>query len=138
MKSAAMVRLTLPHRYDFGADSDVVGENLLRPEAWDALRTQTSGPVALPADRNAFEADNPTLCERAEALSTWLDQLGVGCLASYGVGTGGLELCLHRLAPAPQLVVTEYARETVARLAQKVPGCGGSRTRRSHRSAGRS
>ena len=119
-----MLPITLRHHYDFGAERGLVGDDLIRPEAWDALRTQTSGPFALPADRDAWEsaADNPALRARAEVLSRWLDELGVGSLASYGVGTGGLELWLHRLGPARQLVVTEYAPETVARLAQNFQG----------------
>jgi hypothetical protein len=119
-----MLPITLRHHYDFGAERGLVGDDLIRPEAWDALRTQTSGPFALPADRDVWEAaaDNPALRARAEVLSRWLDELGVRRLASYGVGTGGLELWLHRLAPARQLVVTEYAPETVARLGRHFQG----------------
>jgi hypothetical protein len=119
-----MLPITLRHHFDFGAERGLVGDDLIRAEAWDALRTQTSGPFALPADRDAWEAaaDNPALHARAEALSTWLDELSVGRLASYGVGAGGLELWLHRLAPARQLVVTEYAPETVARLGHHFEG----------------
>ena len=119
-----MLPITLHHHYDFGADRGLVGDDLIRPEAWDALRIQSSGPFALPAQRDAWvaAADIPALRMRAEALSRSLDELGVVRMASYGVGTAGLELWLHRLAPARQLVVTEYAPETVARLAQNFQG----------------
>jgi hypothetical protein len=120
-----MLPITVRHHFDFGAERGLVGDDLVRPEAWDALRTQTSGPFALPADRAAWEAaadKHPQLRTRAEALSHWLEDRCIGRLASYGVGAAGLELWLHRLAPDRQLVVTEYAPETVARLARHFEG----------------
>jgi hypothetical protein len=113
-----MLPITIRHHYDFGDDRGLVGDDLIRPEAWDALRTQTSGPFALPAHREAWEAaaNNPALRARAEALSRWLDEHHVERLASYGVGAAGLELWLQRLAPRRKLVLTEYAPETMARL----------------------
>jgi hypothetical protein len=41
--------ITVAHRYDFGADAALVGDDLDRPEAWDVLCTRTTGPFALPA-----------------------------------------------------------------------------------------
>jgi hypothetical protein len=119
-----MLPITLRHHFDFGAEHGIVGDDLIRPEAWDALRTQTSGAFALPADRQAWTAasDNPGLRARAEALNHWLDERHIRRLASYGVGTGGLELWLRRLAPDRQLVATEYAPETVARLRRNFEG----------------
>jgi hypothetical protein len=119
-----MLPVTLRHHFDFGAERDLVGDDLIRPDAWDALRTQTSGAFALPADRQAWEAaaDNPELRTRAEALNRWLDENQIGRLASYGVGAAGLELWLHRLAPDRRLVVTEYAPETVTRLRRHFEG----------------
>jgi hypothetical protein len=114
-----MLPITIRHRFDFGADRGLVGDDLIRPEAWDALRTQTSGPFALSDDRDAWRAavdKNSELRARAEALSRWLDEHHVERLASYGVGAAGLELWLYRLAPDRKLVVTDYAPETVARL----------------------
>jgi hypothetical protein len=35
------LKLTLRHYYDFGADRDVVGDDLVSPKAWDGFRTQT-------------------------------------------------------------------------------------------------
>jgi hypothetical protein len=119
-----MLPLTLRHHFDFGAERSLVGDDLIRPEAWDALRTQTSGAFALPADREAWEAaaDNPEVRARAGALNRWLDEQQVGRLGSYGVGAAGLELWLHRLAPDRHLALTEYAPETVKRLGQHFEG----------------
>lgn len=119
-----MLPITVRHHFDFGAERTLVGDDLIRPEAWDALRTQTSGPFALPSECRAWEAaaDNPAVRARAQALSRLLDQERVQRLASYGVGAAVLELWLHRLAPDRQLVVTEYAPETVARLRRHFDG----------------
>ena len=43
------------HHYDFGADRPVVGDDLVRAEAWDALRTRTSGAFAVAASREDLE-----------------------------------------------------------------------------------
>jgi hypothetical protein len=119
-----MLPVTLRHHFDFGAERDLVGDDLVRPDAWDALRTQTSGAFALPADRRAWEAaaDNPAVRTRAQLLNRWLDEHRIERLASYGVGAAGLELCLHRLAPDRRLVVTEYAPQTVTRLRRHFEG----------------
>ena len=37
------MRITMRHHFDFGADRGLVGDDLVRPGAWDALRTQTTG-----------------------------------------------------------------------------------------------
>jgi hypothetical protein len=89
-----MLPITLRHHFDFGPEHGLVRDDLIRPEAWDALRTQTSGAIARPADRQAWRAasDNPDLRARAEALNHWLNVRHIRRLASYGVGTGGLEL----------------------------------------------
>jgi hypothetical protein len=119
-----MIPITVRHHFDFGAAHGLIGDDLIRPEAWDALRTQTSGPFALPADRQAWTAasDNPVVRARAEALNHWLGERHIKRLASYGVGTGGLEMWLQRLAPDRQLIATEYAPETVARLRRNFEG----------------
>jgi hypothetical protein len=114
------MRLTLRHHFDFGADRAVVGDDLVRPEAWDALRTQTSGPFALAETREEWErtADgHPELEARARRIVELLDARGVMRLASYGVGGATLECWLKRLAPGRDLVVTDYAQATVDRLA---------------------
>src|SRR4051794_24313501 len=118
------MRLTIPHYYDFGADRALVGDDLVRPEAWDGLRTQTAGPFALPAERTALERaadERDDLRTRARAIGAWLDGHGVSRLASYGVGGALLEVWLHRETPERELVVTDYAPKTVERLAALLP-----------------
>jgi hypothetical protein len=114
------MRLTVRHHYDFGADRAVVGDDLIRPEAWDALRTQTSGPFALAETRAAWEStadEHPELEARARRIGELLDARGVRRLASYGVGGATLECWLKRVSPERELVVTDYAQATVDRLA---------------------
>jgi hypothetical protein len=118
------MRLTVRHHFHFGADRPLVGDDLVRAEAWDALRTRTSGPFAIARDREELErtADSrPEIGERARAINTLLEQRGVRTLASYGVGGAVVELWLHRLAPELRLHVTDYGPETVARLPALLP-----------------
>ena len=118
------MRLTLRHVYDFAEDRALVGDDLVRPEAWDALRTRTSGPFGLPADREAWtaaaEADG-AIVGRADAIDRWLRAAGAESVASYGVGSGALELLLHRRAPGRRLIATDFGPATVARLATLFP-----------------
>lgn len=109
----------MPHYFDFGEDRRLVGDDLVRPEAWDALRTQTTGPFALPATREAWEAsadERDDIRVRAEKLDAWLRDREVTTLASYGVGGATLELWLRRLEPSRQLVLMDYTPATVERL----------------------
>jgi hypothetical protein len=113
------MRLTVRHHFDFGADRAFVGDDLVRPEAWDALRTKTTGAFALGATREEWERtadEHPELEARAHRISALLDARGVGRLASYGVGGATLECWLKRVAPERELVVTDYAEATVQRL----------------------
>lgn len=113
------MRLTVRHHFDFGADRAVVGADLVRPEAWDALRTQTSGAFALAATREEWERtadEHPELDARARRISERLDARGVERLASYGAGGATLECWLKRVAPERELAVTDYAEATVERL----------------------
>jgi hypothetical protein len=113
------IRLTVRHSFDFGADRDLVGPDLVNPEAWDALRLRSAGPFALPANRLDWEAGAaaaPHLADRAHALIGWIRRTGARTVASYGVGTAMLELHLHRLDRGLRLSLTDYAPGTVARL----------------------
>jgi hypothetical protein len=119
-----VLRLTLPHRYDFGADAPTVGDDLLLPVAWDSLRLKTSGPFAIATDREAFERqadERPEIGERMRLVDAWLRERGVRTLVSYGVGGALPELWLLRIDPERRLVVTDYAPETVARLRELLP-----------------
>src|SRR5215211_4464544 len=67
--------ITIPHYYDFGTDRGLVGDELLRPDAWDALRTKTRGPFSLPEtrgewERNADQWKHGLVCARA--IDSWL------------------------------------------------------------------
>lgn len=119
-----MLPLTIRHVFDFGSDREVVGADLMRPEAWDALRTQTSGVFALPGDRATFEAvaaGRPDIAGRAAAIAAWCAAEGVGRLASYGVGGATLEYLLWRERPSLELVLSDYAPATVERLRAVFP-----------------
>jgi hypothetical protein len=113
------VRITVPHYFDFGEERALVGDDLVRPEAWDAIRTQSSGAFALPAERAEWERitdEREDIAEQARALDAAIEDRGGGSLASYGVGAAFLELWLHRIRPQRPLAIGEYAPATVARL----------------------
>jgi hypothetical protein len=119
------VRITIRHHFDFGADRSIVGDDLVRPEAWDALRTQTGGPFALASSRQELELtadERPEIGERAREIDRWLDENDVDALASYGVGGGVLEWWLLRIRPTLRLLLAEYAPATVDRLRELFPG----------------
>jgi hypothetical protein len=113
------MRITMRHHFDFGPDRVMVGEDLVRPEAWDALRTRTNGAFSVAASREELErtADGrPEIRERARAIERWLEQRDVDALASYGVGGGVLEAWLLRFRPERRLALTDYGPKTVDRL----------------------
>jgi hypothetical protein len=122
--SALSIPLTIPHRIDFGADAAEVGDDLLRPEAWDSLRLRTSGPFTIAADREELErqADGrPEIGERMRAVDATLRERGVRTLVSYGAGGALPELWLLRIDPGRTLTLTDYAPETVRRLRELLP-----------------
>jgi hypothetical protein len=107
------------HHFDFGPDRTVVGDDLVRAEAWDALRTRTDGAFSLAGSREELERSTdsrPEIGERARAIERWLERHDVGSVASYGVGGAVLEAWLLRIRPRQRLVLADYAPETVARL----------------------
>jgi len=112
------LRLTIRHHFDFGSERPLVGDRLDSAASWDALRLRTSGPFALPASRDEWErrAAGDVVRHRAEAADMVLRRWGARRVASYGVGAAALELCLALRRPDLELVLADYAPETVGRL----------------------
>jgi hypothetical protein len=113
------MRITMRHYFDFGSERALVGHDLVRPEAWDALRVRSGGPFAMPESRVELDRvadEHPELAERARTIDAQVERLGVETLASYGVGPGLLEIWLERLRPEQNLLLTDYAPQTVERL----------------------
>lgn len=118
------MRITIRHHFDFGADRPVVGDDLVRPDSWDALRTRTSGAFAAASSREELEREaraRADLRERARAIDGWLEQQGAATVASYGVGGGVLEWWLEQLRPERRLLLADYAPDTVERLRELFP-----------------
>jgi hypothetical protein len=118
------MRITMRHYFDFGPDRAIVGDELVRPGAWDALRIETKGPFTLSETRADLERtanEHPELADRAREIDRLLDGKGVKTLASYGAGGGLLELWLERLGPERRLLLTDYAPQTVERLRSLFP-----------------
>ena len=116
--------MTIRHVYDFGDDRALVGDNLVRPEAWDALRTRSDGPFAMARTHDEAEVlalANADLLARANAVGAWLDRERIARMVSYGAGGGMVELLLSRRPLRPDLVLTDYAPETVHTLRSVVP-----------------
>jgi hypothetical protein len=119
------MRVTMVHRFDFGPERGLVGDDLVRPEAWDALRTRTDGPFALPATPEGLERaadERPEIGERMRVVAEWLDGQGAGSVASYGAGVALPEVWLRRLRPGLELTLTDYAPATVERLRELLSG----------------
>jgi hypothetical protein len=119
-----VIPLTIRHVYDFGADHVLVGEDLVRPEAWDALRVQTDGPFSLPADRSAWEQQalsRQDLLARAQAVNAWAEDGNVESIASYGVGGATLEYLLWRERPERRMTLSDYTPASIDRLKRLFP-----------------
>jgi hypothetical protein len=118
------LRITVRHRFDFGGDRAVVGDDLVRPEAWDALRTQTTGAFAIASSREELEAQadaRPEIGERTRQIDEWLRGRGVRTLASYGVGAAVVEAWLRRHDQSRRIVATDYGQDTLATLRRIFP-----------------
>jgi hypothetical protein len=118
------MKITIRHHFNFGVDRPVVGADLVKPDAWDALRTRTRGPFTIAQDRAELEQmadENPDIGERVRQIDTWLRERNVDTLASYGVGGAVVELWLHRLSPERKLRLTDYAPKTVERIQELLP-----------------
>jgi hypothetical protein len=118
------MRITMRHHFDFGTDRAIVGDELVTPESWDALRTQTAGAFALAGSREELERQAKGRAEignRACAIDRWLEDQNVRTLASYGVGAGVLEWWLLRIRPERRLLLADYTPTTIERLRELFP-----------------
>ena len=114
----------MPHLVDLGPDARLVGRALDGAADWDALRTATTGPFALPADPAQWRAEADARLEletRMRVVLVEARRLEVRSIASYGVGSALPELWLHRLAPDIALTLTDVGPATVARLRTLFP-----------------
>jgi hypothetical protein len=118
----ARIPLTVPHHYDFGPERSRVGDNLVNPQSWDAIR-QTDTPFGLPESRRAWEqaARGGDLPERAEIIGSVARRLGARSICSHGVGTALVEANLAWELPDTRLICTDFAPETVRRLSDLFP-----------------
>ena len=116
------MRVTIAHTFDFRDDRELIGAELTLPGAWDAARS-TDSAFGLPDSRVEWEqrSDQPELRRRAEAIADVAHRLEVQSICSHGVGTGGLELNLHRAAPEVAITCTDYAPRATERLQRLFP-----------------
>ena len=112
------MKLAIRRVYDFGADADAVGPTLLTPEAWDAVRRLPGGFELTDSRETWLEAGSAEpYPKRAAAAANVLRELGAASVCSHGVGTALLEQRLHLQAPDLELTCTDFAPQTIARLA---------------------
>lgn len=109
--------VTLPAYHDFQHLHD---GPLDGPDAWDALRS-TDSPFGLAATRAEWEVAAGALTERGRRVGSLIKTLEARRVASYGVGTGMLELRLANELPGVGLTCTDFAPVTVARLQALFP-----------------
>lgn len=117
------MKLVVRRVYDFGAQRDEVGETLLSPSAWDAVR-RLPGAFHLDDTRAEWLAagSSPPYPQRAQAVAALVRELGASSLCSHGAGGALLEQRLHELMPELHLTCTDFAPETVARLRELFTG----------------
>src|SRR4029450_13521077 len=117
------MRITMRHYFDFGSERALVGDDLARPEAWDALRVRSGGPFAMPESRVEVDrvADEhlelagrgrvldgePERGEGGRMSEAHLEKRGVEALAASGAGAGLLEIWLERLHPERKQLLTD-------------------------------
>ena len=117
------MKLVVRRVFDFGHQRDEVGETLLSPGAWDAVR-RLPGAFHLQDTREQWLADGsqPPYPERAKSVAALAQRVGALSLCSHGVGGGLLEQQVHQLAPELELTCTDFAPETVGGLSELFEG----------------
>jgi hypothetical protein len=118
----ARIPLTIKHYYNFGADRGRVGARLVNPQSWDAIR-ESPGTFGLPATRTGWEkaAAEGDSSARAAALSVVADEVGARRICSYGVGVGLIELNLALQRPDLEVICTDFAPRSLARIKELFP-----------------
>jgi hypothetical protein len=120
------MKLTVRHYHPFKDASMLPDGKLDSPEAWDALRAQDPH-FSVPESREAWlrvsegverrDGQDGRLIERAGVVAETLRSHKITSLISIGAGAAGLEYQVQKRLPNLRVVVTEYAPETVQRLA---------------------
>jgi hypothetical protein len=125
------MKYTMRHYYPFGRGTNLAGDNLLSPSAWDQVRmTDNSVNAALgfylPEDR----PDWVRVCDESSSAAASAADIAkivrhgrFTTVLSVGVGRACLEYHLKRLEPAVSLVCTEYSPRVVERLRQVFLEC---------------
>ena len=117
------MKLVVRRVFDFGHQRDEVGETLLSPDGWDAVR-RLPGAFHLQDTREQWLADGsqPPYPERAKSVIALAHRVGALSLCSHGAGGALLEQQVHRLAPELELTCTDFAPETVSALRELFEG----------------
>jgi hypothetical protein len=117
------VKLVVQRVYDFGAQREEVGDTLLSPSAWDAVR-RLPGAFHLDDTREEWLAAGSSSLypQRAAAVVRLVRALDARSLCSHGVGGALLEQGIHELLPELPVTCTDFAPQTVARLRELFEG----------------
>lgn len=120
------MRRTIRTYYDFGPGAEIVGANLLKKSAWDALRTSGLASFSVADEREAWLAsfsERDDLRERAHAIVTLCRTRGCTGVLSVGAGVGGLEYFVKTEAPELHVTSTDFAPAATDRLAHVFSEC---------------
>ncbi len=119
------MKYTVKHYSRFSAEQGV-GSDLIRAEAWDALRLRAAGddPFMFPPTRKQWQDKalaNMALSRRADDLARFIQANGYSAVHSFGVGTAGLEFLLKNRLKEVIIRCSDYAPKTVEALAGFFP-----------------
>jgi len=125
-----MIRYTVPHYYDFGPSTHVVGEHLGSAESWERLRLsddrRLAPAFALPSSRQEWLLS----CGRSVAdtvaardLANAIRAAGFRTIVSVGVGRGAVEYHLKRELPHVRVVCAEQSARLLEPLRRVFVEC---------------